>query len=85
MTIACNNCRRRKLKCDNNKPCTTCVSSQLECRKEKTLILGQESRTDTSKLSLDVRMIEGAISKMDLSIDKFGSRGWCPGRALGLS
>ncbi|CAI4566058.1 AMM_1a_G0031160.mRNA.1.CDS.1 [Saccharomyces cerevisiae] len=31
---ACERCRRKKIKCDNSKPCFSCVGSQSDCRYE---------------------------------------------------
>lgn len=38
---ACQNCRRRKVKCDSNTPCSACVLSHLECGGEETEVQAQ--------------------------------------------
>lgn len=85
--VACNNCRRRKIKCDANTPCATCVSSQLECEREETSPQNQLQDTNASPVSdpasdppSDAGISEGSVYVVDLNIDKFGAAagGWCP-------
>ncbi|KAK6331906.1 hypothetical protein TWF718_002444 [Orbilia javanica] len=38
LTQACENCRRRKVKCNRQDPCSNCLTSNLECRPAKRVI-----------------------------------------------
>ncbi|KAF3249513.1 hypothetical protein TWF192_005586 [Orbilia oligospora] len=38
LTQACENCRRRKVKCNRQDPCSNCMTSNLECRPAKRVI-----------------------------------------------
>ncbi|KAH8807913.1 hypothetical protein F5884DRAFT_349609 [Xylogone sp. PMI_703] len=70
---ACSNCRSAKLKCDANIPCARCLSNQQECER------GERSDLKTQSPGVDVQTI--SVAMVDMSINNFGSRGWCPGRS----
>ncbi|KAK6524755.1 hypothetical protein TWF281_011654 [Arthrobotrys megalospora] len=38
LTQACENCRRRKVKCNRQDPCSNCLTSNLECRPAKRVV-----------------------------------------------
>ncbi|KAH6666604.1 hypothetical protein B0J14DRAFT_603989 [Halenospora varia] len=85
--IACSNCRRRKIKCDANTPCATCISSQLKCGREEAEPQRQLPVTNSSPVSdsvSDAGSSGESVYVVDLNIDRFSiaAGGWCPTKSF---
>ncbi|KDQ09247.1 hypothetical protein BOTBODRAFT_37155 [Botryobasidium botryosum FD-172 SS1] len=75
---ACHRCRRRKLKCDAQKPCSTCVRSQalaanaggdpetIECTYDDTLSQIDELKAEVERLRLRNKELETRMSQKDV-------------------
>ena len=76
--LTCETCRRRKVKCDKLRPCTTCSKANLHCvpverarlprgrsaKKNKTVRREIVSGHQTANLSNRVEMLEGQVRSM---------------------
>ncbi|RMJ07446.1 hypothetical protein CDV36_012954 [Fusarium kuroshium] len=65
--FSCVNCRRRKIKCNKQNPCTNCTKAQLTCVFPPPRRSGRDSNPDPALLA-KVRRLEGIISSLQLAV-----------------
>lgn len=74
--IACDNCRRKKIKCNGENPCSNCIPSKAQCfykeRKVSKRTLDDKSARRTH-LSKSIDSLDSRLSKLELVISKLSN------------
>ena len=71
ITQACDRCRKKKIKCDGNRPCCLqCNNAGLECRTSDILSRRAISRNYTKSLEERVRLLETEVRDLKSLLDE---------------
>ena len=74
--LSCEQCQRRKTKCDKKVPCTTCKSAELSCIAVQRTRRPRERSGKSKTIILKTRLarIEGLVKQLEVHISVIGSK-----------
>jgi hypothetical protein len=65
--LACEQCKRRKLRCDKRSPCTACTTACLDCR---TVQRARLPRGKTANARKNRQSIEGRLERIEALLER---------------
>ncbi|PIA99426.1 hypothetical protein CB0940_03708 [Cercospora beticola] len=75
--VACERCRRRKIRCDGNQPCATCARFNVRCTKPEERRERSSSNAEHAALADRVRMLEARLAAVTAS-EQAEASSWNP-------
>ncbi|KAM3423969.1 hypothetical protein BST61_g1362 [Cercospora zeina] len=76
--VACERCRRRKIRCDGHQPCATCARFRVRCTKPEERRERSSSNAEHAALADRVRMLEARLAAVTAGEQAEAASSWNP-------